>query len=216
MVTSQHALLAAAQIDRDNFSKLRSPGVNTAFLGLAGQSSRDPLMIGGVLYTTAGTRRAVVALGPTPARDGMPPRTRDRALETRRATERAGAWSYWSDSSGSDGRIIYVTPGYRMIALDAWTASLCDLGRNGVVDLKWRNDQDVDLVTAELGLMPPPRCRRRSGGGSRAPAGVAHEDMQMPGDTCVASTPGPERLGFSTPSRIRASSATTPGRVEGR
>ena len=65
--------------------------------------------------------------------------------------------AYWSDPSGSDRRIIYVTPGYRMIALDAATGiPVPTFGRNGVVDLKLENDQEIDLVTGEIGLNATP------------------------------------------------------------
>ena len=65
--------------------------------------------------------------------------------------------AYWSSADGSDRRIVYVTPGYRMIALDARTGTpVPAFGKNGVVDLKLDNDQDLDLDTAELGLNATP------------------------------------------------------------
>ena len=53
------------QINKDNFSKLQIAWrLNTDAFGPRPDSlySATPLMVGGVLYTTAGTRRAVVAL----------------------------------------------------------------------------------------------------------------------------------------------------------
>ena len=53
------------QINKDNFSKLQIAWrLNTDFFGPRPDTlySATPLMVGGVLYTTAGTRRAVVAL----------------------------------------------------------------------------------------------------------------------------------------------------------
>ena len=45
-----------------------------------------------------------------------------------------------------DERIIYVTPGYRMVALNAKTgAPVPTFGTNGVVDLKQDDDQKIDL-----------------------------------------------------------------------
>ena len=65
--------------------------------------------------------------------------------------------AYWSSANGSDQRIIYVTPGYRMIALDAKTgAPIPTFGQNGVVDLKLDDDQEMDLVTADIGLNATP------------------------------------------------------------
>jgi len=64
--------------------------------------------------------------------------------------------SYWSD--GKEERIIYVTPGYQMVALDAKTGQLVPgFGTNGVVDLKTGLDQEgLDLTTAEIGLHAAP------------------------------------------------------------
>src|SRR5581483_194770 len=63
--------------------------------------------------------------------------------------------AYWSD--GRESRILYVTPGYRLVALDAKTGALVDtFGRNGVVDLKKDDDQEIDLETGEVGLHATP------------------------------------------------------------
>ena len=63
--------------------------------------------------------------------------------------------AYWTD--GRDERILYVTPGYRLVALDAKTGTpVSSFGRNGVVDLKQDNDQAMDLVTGEIGLHATP------------------------------------------------------------
>jgi quinoprotein glucose dehydrogenase len=65
--------------------------------------------------------------------------------------------AYWASADGSDRRVIYVTPGYRMLALDANTGSpVPAFGKNGAVDLKLEADQEVDLDTAELGLNATP------------------------------------------------------------
>jgi quinoprotein glucose dehydrogenase len=111
-----------------------------------------------MLYTTAGMRRAVVAL------DGATGEMRwlhsdDEGVRGTNAP-RQGAGrgvAYWAGPNGSDRRIIYVTPGYRMKALDAATgAPISTFGRNGVVDLKLEADQEVDLDTSELGLNATP------------------------------------------------------------
>ena len=58
-------------------------------------------------------------------------------------------------ADGRDERIIYVTPGYRMIALDAKTGvPVPTFGTGGAVDLKLEDDQEIDLDTAELGSTP--------------------------------------------------------------
>jgi quinoprotein glucose dehydrogenase len=115
-----------------------------------------PLMIGGVLYSTAGTRRAVVALDAATGEllwmhsenegargDAAPRKLSGRGL------------AYWTD--GRDARILYVTPGYRLIALDAKTGvPVPTFGQNGVVDLKLNDDQDMDLVDSDIGLHAAP------------------------------------------------------------
>src|SRR2546430_8467124 len=81
-----------------------------------------PIMIKGVLYTTAGTRRSVIALdGKTgeliwshSVREG------ERAANSARQLSGRGV-SYWTDGRG-DQRIIYVTTGYRPVQLAAQTA----------------------------------------------------------------------------------------------
>ena len=65
--------------------------------------------------------------------------------------------AYWSD--GKEERILYVTPGYRLIALDAKTgARIPAFGKDGVVDLKLDDDQTIlpDLTTGEIGLQSAP------------------------------------------------------------
>src|SRR5207245_1774708 len=44
--------------------------------------------------------------------------------------------SYWTDGRGDD-RVLYVTAGYRLVALNAHTGSMLnEFGKNGIVDLK--------------------------------------------------------------------------------
>src|SRR5678815_5820885 len=110
-------------------------------------------MVGGTIYTTGGTGRAVVALdavtgalkwthkedeGPTAA--AAPRQLSGRGL------------AYWTD--GRDERILYVTPGYRLVALDAKTGGLAPhFGSNGVVDLKQDDDQIIDPMNGEIGCL---------------------------------------------------------------
>ena len=65
--------------------------------------------------------------------------------------------AYWTD--GKEERILYVTPGYRLIALDAKTGvPVPTFGENGAVDLKLNDDQTIlpDLTTGEIGLQSAP------------------------------------------------------------
>ena len=168
------------QIDKDNFSKLKIAWrLTTNDFGPRPDSlySATPLFVGNVLYTTAGTARTVVALNPTTGAvlwkhvEDEGPRGQNAA--------RGGAGrgvAYWSAPNGSDERIIYVTPGYRMIALDAKTGEpVSTFGHGGVVDLKLDDDQDLDLVTADIGLNATPLIA-----GNVIVVGAAHRFSGLP------------------------------------
>ncbi|MEQ1910167.1 MAG: PQQ-binding-like beta-propeller repeat protein, partial [Vicinamibacterales bacterium] len=153
-----------AQITAANFNKLEVAWrFKTDNLGPRPEYKLEgtPLMIGGVLYTTAGTRRSVIALD---AKTGelmwsYSFREGKRASNAPRQLSGRGV-SYWTDGKGDD-RVIYVTPGYRMIALNAHTgAPIPTFGTNGIVDLKvgvvFGNRQPIDLETGEIGLHATP------------------------------------------------------------
>jgi quinoprotein glucose dehydrogenase len=116
-----------------------------------------PLMVGGRLYTTGGTRRSVAALDAATGellwvhgeQEGARGEAAPRQLSGR-------GLAYWAD--GRDERILYVTPGYRLVALDAKTGTpVTAFGRSGVVDLKQEFDnQKLDLANAPVGLHSTP------------------------------------------------------------
>ncbi|HEV3140250.1 MAG TPA: PQQ-binding-like beta-propeller repeat protein, partial [Vicinamibacterales bacterium] len=147
------------QINKDNFSKLEVAWhFKTDFLGPRPEFNfqSTPLMVDGIVYSTAGTRRAVVALDAATGEliwmhsENEGPRG---AAAPRQLSGRGLA--YWSD--GRQSRIVYVTPGYQMVALDAKTGvPVSGFGRNGIVDLKTEDDQQVDPVTGEIGLHATP------------------------------------------------------------
>ena len=63
--------------------------------------------------------------------------------------------AYWTDGRGA--RILYVTPGYRLVALDAKTGvPVPGFGDKGIVDLKQDDDQEMDLVTGDIGYHAAP------------------------------------------------------------
>jgi quinoprotein glucose dehydrogenase len=147
----------ADQITKDNFSRLEIAWrLKTDFLGPRPDTlySATPLVVGRVLYTTAGMRRAAIALDAVSG-EMLWMHTEDEGRRGQNAP-RNGAGrglAYWASTDGSDRRVIYVTPGYRMLALDAKTGiPVPAFGKNGAVDLKLEADQEVDLDTAELGL----------------------------------------------------------------
>src|SRR5260370_17523719 len=117
-----------------------------------------PLMVNGVLYTTGGNRRAVGALDAATGEliwvHGEKEGARGAAAP-RQLSGRGPA--YWSD--GKEARILYVTPGYQLIALDAKTGQrIVSFGNNGAVDLKADSDQVIkpDLTTGEIGWQSAP------------------------------------------------------------
>jgi len=107
------------QINAPTSTTWRSPGYSRPII-LAPKPEYKlegtPLMIGGMLYATAGTRRAVVALDAATGEllwmhsenEGERAQVAARKLSGR-------GLAYWSN--GSESRVIYVTTGYRLISL---------------------------------------------------------------------------------------------------
>jgi quinoprotein glucose dehydrogenase len=158
---ASHRYSPLEQIDKDNFKDLRIAWrLRTDFLGARPDTlySATPLYVNDTLYTTAGTRRAVVALDPATGEMLWMHREDEGARGAAAARQGAGrgvAW--WSSSDGDEQRIVYVTPGYRMIALDAKTGvPVPSFGDNGVVDLKRNFDQEIDLDGGNIGLNATP------------------------------------------------------------
>jgi quinoprotein glucose dehydrogenase len=152
------------QINASNFSKLTVAWrFKTDNLGPFPEFKLEgtPLMVNGVIYTTGGTRRAVVALeaktGETiwvhSLREG-----KRAAVSPRQLSGRGVA--YWTDGRGEE-RILYVSTGYRLVALNAKTGMPIEsFGTKGIVDLKagvvkGRGTQ-IDLETGEIGIHSTP------------------------------------------------------------
>lgn len=147
------------QINAENFSSLEIAWrFNTANLGPSPEYrfQSTPLMVEGVMYSTAGSQRNVIALDAATGELLWMHRFEEgqRAIEAPRRLSGRGL-AYWSE--GDEKRIVYVTPGYQMIALDAATGRMIEsFGNNGVVDLKTNADQEIDLITGEIGLHAAP------------------------------------------------------------
>ena len=111
--------------------------------------------------------------------------------------------SYWSD--GKEERIIYVTPGYQMVALDAKTGQrVPSFGTDGIVDLKLDLDQEDRPDRPARSACTP----RRSSSKDIIVIGAAHREGGAPRSktnaraTSAASTCAPaSACGSSTPSR---------------
>jgi quinoprotein glucose dehydrogenase len=115
-----------------------------------------PLMVGGVVFTTAGSRRSVVAADAGTGELLWMHRLDEGergAAAPRRLSGRGLA--YW-DNNGA-GRIVYVTPGYQLVMLNADNGRrISGFGTDGIVDLKQNMDQDLDPITGEVGLHAAP------------------------------------------------------------
>ena len=128
------------QINASNFNKLELAWhFKTDNLGARPEFKLEgtPLEINGTVYTTAGSRRAVVALDAKTGElkwvysldEGA------RAASAPRQLSGRGV-SYWTDGNG-DERILYVTTGYRLVELNAHTGRPIEsFGDHGMVDLK--------------------------------------------------------------------------------
>src|SRR3984893_1022153 len=165
------------QINRDNVKSLR-----IAWRWKAdnygprpdGNYEATPLMTNGVLYTTAGSRRDAVAIDAVTGEtlwmyrydegargDIAPRRNSGRGVE------------YWSSADGRDQRIILITPGYHMVALDAKTGvPVPGFGKGGVIDMY----DDFDQPTPKDGTI-----------GSSSPA-VVVKDVIVAGAALLAGT----------------------------
>jgi len=158
------------QINASNFNKLEVAWrFKTDSIGNRPEYKLEgtPLMVNGVVYATAGSRRAAIALDAITGEllwvhgehEGARGAAAPRQLSGR-------GLAYWSD--GKQERIFYITPGFRLIGLDAKTGALIPtFGKNGVVDLKLDDDQTIsawndkgewtpDLVHGEIGIQSAP------------------------------------------------------------
>ena len=152
------------QITAENFNKLEVAWRFKADnLGTRPEFKLEgtPLVVRGILYATGGTRRSVFAAKADTGEllwvhaefEGQ------RAVKAPRQLSGRGL-SYWTDGKG-DERIIYVTTGYRLVALNAKTgAPIPSFGKEGVVDLKvgmvTDADKQIDLENGEAGLHSTP------------------------------------------------------------
>jgi len=132
-------------INRDNIKDLRVAWVwksDSLVPNPQATSEATPLMVNGVLYFTMDQKRFVVAVdagtGETKwvyhleegARFDGAPRKVHRGV------------SYWTDGKGDD-RIVYATPGFNLVALNAKTGvPVPTFGTSGVVDMM--KDLDID------------------------------------------------------------------------
>jgi quinoprotein glucose dehydrogenase len=115
------------------------------------KNETTPIMVDGVLYFTAGDRRAVVAADPGTGETLWTWRL-DEGTRTDGVRKNSRGVAYWTD--GQQARIFTVTPGYQLVALDAKDGHpVVSFGKSGIVDLTKELEKDANFNTAVGHLM---------------------------------------------------------------
>src|SRR5438270_512923 len=152
------------QINATNFNQLEVAWrFKTDNLGTRPEYKLEgtPLMVKGVVYTTGGTSRSVVALDAKSGELMWVYSLREGARATAAPRQLSGrGLSYWTDGKG-DERVLFVTTGYNLVALNAHTgAPVRQFGKDGIVDLKVGavvgKGEQIPLETGEIGLHSTP------------------------------------------------------------
>ena len=133
------------QVTRDNFKDLQIAWSWKFDNFGGGTSETTPIMANGVLYFTVGPRRTVVAANPGTGETLWTFRP-DEGERFEKAPRKVGRGvAFWSDGPGDTvGRIILVTPGFQLFALNAKTGQpIASFGNGGSVDLF----KQLDLTT---------------------------------------------------------------------
>jgi len=132
----------------DNYGGAASETLNT---------ETTPLMVNGVLYFTAGARRTVVAAKADTGETLWTWRPDEGARFDQAPRKVHRGVAYWTDGRDA-GRIVVVTPGFQLVALDAKTGQpVPGFGKAGMVDLFTQLDNDTKLdPIGKIGNSSPP------------------------------------------------------------
>jgi quinoprotein glucose dehydrogenase len=148
------------QITRDNVKNLQVAWTwkfdNFGSAAEAATTEATPLMVNGVLYFTAGQRRTVVAANAGTGETLWIWRLDEGERFDRAPRKVHRGVAYWTD--GKEERIVLVTPGFQLVALDAKTGRpVPGFGQGGIVDLFTQLDLDVKLdPIGRIGNSSPP------------------------------------------------------------
>lgn len=147
------------QIDRSNVSRLRVAWrwrSDNFGASIYPNYEATPLMAGGVLYTTAGASRTVVAIEARTGETLWMHRLDEGArgdIAPRKGPGRGVA--LWRD--GNRDTLFVISPGYQLLALEAKTGRPVEsFGKAGIVDLKLATEPALDPLTAPIGASSPP------------------------------------------------------------
>ncbi len=114
-----------------------------------------PLKVGGVLYLTAGTRRDAVAVDAVTGETLWMYRLDEGERGLRAVRRQSRGLAYWTDGRG-DERILLISPGYQLIALNARNGHpIPDFGKDGIVELTEGLDRDI-VKPGQIGSSSPP------------------------------------------------------------
>ena len=155
------------QINRDNIKNMRVAWVwksDSLMPNPLNGSETTPIMVNGVLYFSMDQRRYVIAVdaGTGETLWLYRPSEGERFTQAPRKVHRGV--SYWTDGRG-DERIVFVTPGFQLIALNAKTGSpVPSFGNAGIVDLF--KELDLDYKGDPIGKI-----------GNSSPVVISHDTI---------------------------------------
>jgi quinoprotein glucose dehydrogenase len=113
-----------------------------------------PLMVNGVLYFTAGSRRDTVAVDAATGETLWMYRFYEGERGDRAVRQQNRGLAYWSDGK-DDNRIIVISAGFQLYELDARSGRpVTGFGKDGVVDLTDGLDRDV-VKPGQIGSSSP-------------------------------------------------------------
>src|ERR1700690_515429 len=126
------------QINRDNAGKLQVAWTWKAQnFGARADPNYEvtPLMVHGVLYFTAGTRRDTVAVDAATGETLWMYRLDEGERGDRAVRTQNRGLAFWTDGK-NDRRILLISPGFQLVELDAKTGRpIPGFGKNGIVEL---------------------------------------------------------------------------------